>query len=140
MQRLDGDLRGGLGEDRGSAIVEFSLITVLLLMLLFAVLQVGALYYVRSVVSASAADGARYAANADVDPAAGARRASEQIGHGLGPTMASRLLCTGELVPDPESNLQIARVHCQGRIRSLLLPLGAFVQIRVTGQSFKDRP
>ena len=43
--------------DRGSAIVEFSLITVLLLMLLFVVLQVAALYYVRSVAGASAADG-----------------------------------------------------------------------------------
>ena len=126
--------------DRGSAIVEFSLISVLLLLLLFAVLQVGTLYYVRSVVAASAADGARYAANADVGPAAGARRASEQIAHGLGSAMAGRLPCTGELVPDPASGLQISRVHCQGRIRSLLLPLGAFVRIRVTGQSFKDRP
>ncbi len=120
--------------------VEFTLITVLLLMLLFAVLQVAALYYVRSVVGASAADGARYAANADVGPADGARRASEQIGHGLGAAMASRLPCTGELLPDPASDLQIARVRCEGRIRSLLLPLGAFVRIRVTGQSFKDRP
>jgi len=131
MRRLHGD--------RGSAVVEFSLMTVLLLMLLFAVLQVAALYYVRSVAGASAADGARYAANADVGPADGARRASEQLSHGLGPAMASRLPCTGELVPDPASGLHIARVHCQGRIRSLLLPLGAFVQIRVTGQSLKDR-
>jgi hypothetical protein len=127
-------------EDRGSAIVEFSLITVLLLMLLFVVLQVAALYYVRSVAGASAAAGARYAANADLRPADGARRASEEIGRGLGPAMAGRLPCTGELVPDPASGLQISRVHCQGRIRSLLLPLGAFVQIRVTGQSVKDRP
>ena len=131
MRRLHGD--------RGAAVVEFSLITVLLLMLLFAVLQVAALYYVRSVAGAAAADGARYAANADLRPADGARRASEQINHGLGSAMAGRLPCTGELVPDP-SGLQIARVSCQGRIRSLLLPLGAFVQIRVSGQSFKDRP
>ena len=132
MRRLSGD--------RGSAIVEFCLITVLLLMLLFVVLQVAALYYVRSVAGASAADGARYAANADLPPADGARRASEEIGRGLGSAMAGRLPCTGELAPDPASGLQIARVHCQGRIQSLLLPLGAFVQIRVTGQSVKDRP
>jgi hypothetical protein len=132
MRRLSGD--------RGSAVVEFSLIMVLLLMLLYAVLQVAVLYYVRSVAGASAADGARYAANADAGPADGARRASQEIGRGLGSAMAARLPCTGEVVPDPASSLQIARVHCQGRIRSLLLPLGAFVQIRVTGQSFKDRP
>jgi len=129
-----------LHDDRGSAVVEFVLISVLLLMLLFAVLQVAALFYVRSVASAAAADGARYAANADVPPDEGARRANELIGHGLGPAMSARLPCTGQLVPDPASNLQIAQVHCQGRIRSLLLPLGAFVRVQVTGQSLKDRP
>ena len=131
---------GGLRAERGSAVVEFSLITVLLLMLLFAVLQVAAVYYVRSVAGASAADGARYAANANVDPAEGARRASDEIGHGLGGALAGGLPCAGEVVPDPASDLRIARVHCRGRIRSLLLPLGGFVEIRVTGQSFKDQP
>src|SRR4051794_25783783 len=126
--------------DQGSAVVEFTLITVLLLMLLFAVLQVAVLFYVRSVAAAAAADGARYAANADVSPAEGARRASDLIGHGLGSAMSARLPCTGQLVPDAASNLQVARVQCQGEIRSLLLPLGAFVQVRVTGQSLKDRP
>lgn len=129
-----------LHDDRGSAVVEFSLISILLLMLLFAVLQVAALFYVRSVAAAAAADGARYAANADVGPAEGARRASELIGRGLGSQMAARLPCTGEVVPDPASSMRVSRVHCQGEIRSLLLPLGAFVQVRVTGQSLKDRP
>lgn len=132
MRRLNGD--------RGSAVVEFSLISIPLLMLLFAVLQVAALFYVRSVAAAAAADGARYAANADVGPAEGARRASDLIGRGLGSQMAARLPCTGEVVADPASNLQVSRVHCQGEIRSLLLPLGAFVRVRVTGQSLKDRP
>lgn len=129
-----------LRSDRGSAVVEFSLITVLLLMLLFAVLQVAALFYVRSVAAAAAADGARYAADADVQPGDGARRASELIGHGLGSAMAARLPCTGEVRADPASNLQVARVQCQGRIASVLLPLGAFVDVRVSGQSLKDRP
>jgi Flp pilus assembly protein TadG len=132
MRRLRGD--------RGSAVVEFSLISVLLLMLLFAVLQIAALFYVRSVAAAAAADGARYAADADVAPDDGARRASELIGQGLGSAMAARLPCTGEILPDPASNLQVARVQCEGRISSVLLPLGAFVQVRVSGQSLKDRP
>ncbi|MFL6164222.1 MAG: TadE/TadG family type IV pilus assembly protein [Jatrophihabitantaceae bacterium] len=129
-----------LHDERGSAVVEFSLISVLLLMLLFAVLQVAALFYVRSVAAAAAADGARYAANADVGPSAGADRASELIGRGLGPAMAARLPCTGRLVSDPASNLQVSQVQCQGRMNSVLLPLGAFVQVRVTGQSLKDQP
>jgi len=129
-----------LAEDRGSAVVEFSLISVLLVFLLFGVLQVAGLLYVRSVASAAAADGARYAANADVGPAQGARRASDLIGRGLGGGMAARLPCTGELVADPQSRLAVSRVRCAGRIRSLLIPLGAFVRVRVTGQSLKDRP
>src|SRR6185437_9389504 len=104
--------------DRGSSVVEFSMITVLLVFLLFAVLQVAALFYVRSVTSAAAADGARYAANADVDPAAGGPRASMLIAHGIGSRMSEQLPCQGQTIPDPGSGMVAAQVHCQGRIRS----------------------
>jgi hypothetical protein len=130
--------RRRLSGDRGSAMVEFSMITVLLVFLLFAVLQVAALFYVRSVTAAAAADGARFAANADVDPAAGGSRASALIAHGVGGRLAGQLPCVGSAVPDPGSGLVAAEVHCQGRIRSLLLPIGAFVRVDITARSFKD--
>ena len=57
---------GRLGRDRGAAIAEFVMISVLLIFLLFAVLQVAILLYVRTIVAASAADGARYAASSNV--------------------------------------------------------------------------
>jgi Flp pilus assembly protein TadG len=126
--------------DRGSSVVEFSMITVLLVFLLFAVLQVAALFYVRSVTSAAAADGARFAANANVEPAAGGPRASALVAHGLGGRLAGQLPCVGQAMPDPGSGLVTAEVHCQGRIRSLLLPIGAFVRVDVTGRSLKDPP
>jgi Flp pilus assembly protein TadG len=50
--------------DRGSAVVEFVLVSLLIMLLLLAVLQVAVYVHVRNVVTASAQEGARYAANA----------------------------------------------------------------------------
>lgn len=116
------------------------MISVLLVFLLFAVLQVAAVFYVRSVVAAAAADGARYAANASVDPAAGGPRASALIGRGLGTGMARRVQCAGGQLVDQVSGLVTAEVRCQGRIRSVFVPIGALVDIDVSGQSLKDAP
>jgi Flp pilus assembly protein TadG len=127
-----------LAEDRGSAVVDFCLMSVLLVMLLFAVLQVAALFYVRSVAASAAADGARYAANAGVSPQAGAARATALLGQALGPAMAQRLPCEGGLVAEADSGLVTAEVRCRGTIASVLLPIGALVRVEVSGQSLKD--
>jgi Flp pilus assembly protein TadG len=58
-------------DDRGSAIVEFTLVGVLLTVLFLALLQLGLALHVRNTLVASAAEGARYAANADRAPADG---------------------------------------------------------------------
>ncbi len=58
--------------DVGSAVVEFTLVGVLLTVLFLGVLQLGLALHVRNTLLASAAEGARYAANADRDPAQGA--------------------------------------------------------------------
>ncbi|HEX8082567.1 MAG TPA: TadE/TadG family type IV pilus assembly protein [Jatrophihabitans sp.] len=127
-------------DDRGSAVVEFCLMSVLLVMLLFAVLQVAAVFYVRSVASAAAADGARYAANAGVPAQAGAERAASLLAQALSPGMARRLPCAGGLVAEDGSGLVTAEVRCRGTIRSVFLPIGALVTVDVSGQSLKDDP
>src|SRR3954449_9512697 len=60
--------------ERGSAVVDFVLVSVLVLALLLAVLQVAVYVHVRNVVVTSAQEGARYAANADVPSTEGAAR------------------------------------------------------------------
>lgn len=120
--------------------VEFCLMSVLLVMLLFAVLQVAALFYVRSVAASAAADGARYAANAGVSPQAGAERAAALLGRALSPAMVRRLPCAGGLVTDADSGLLTAQVRCRGTISSAFLPIGALVTVDVSGQSLKDGP
>jgi hypothetical protein len=129
-----------LTDDRGSAVVEFCLMSVLLVMLLFAVVQVAAVFYVRSVASAAAADGARYAANAGVPAQAGGERAAALLSQALSPGMARRLPCEGGLVAEAGSGVVTAEVRCRGTIRSVFLPVGALVTVDVSGQSLKDDP
>lgn len=75
--------------DAGAAVVDFVLVGSLLTLLFLAVLQVGVDFYVRNVLTAAAADGARYGANADVGSAqAGADRANELIRSSLGASYA----------------------------------------------------
>ncbi|MGI8667525.1 MAG: TadE/TadG family type IV pilus assembly protein [Jatrophihabitans sp.] len=133
-------VRRRVADDRGSAVIEFSMISVLLVLLLFSVLQVAMLFYVRSVTASAAADGARYAANADVSSTAGAQRASDLISRGIGTRMAGQLPCTGDSVRDPATGLMSARVRCSGRIRSLLAPIGALVRVEVSAESLEDGP
>jgi Flp pilus assembly protein TadG len=70
--------------DRGSAPVEFVLVGVLVTLMFLGLLQLGLDYYVRNVLAACVADGARYGANADVaSPTAGAAEANREIAAAL---------------------------------------------------------
>lgn len=126
------------GGDRGAAIAEFAMITVLLVFLLFAVLQVAVFFYVRNIVAASAADGARYAAGVDVQYASGAARATDEIRHGLTGGVAQDVPCQGGPGTDGDSGLPVAVVHCQGKVRSFFLPIGALLDIDVTSRALKE--
>jgi len=81
-----------LGEsgESGSAPVDFVLVGALVTVMFMAVLQLGIDFYVRNVLAACVADGARYAANSDVaDPGAGAAQANEEITRSLGASYAT---------------------------------------------------
>jgi Flp pilus assembly protein TadG len=124
--------------ERGSSVVEFAFVSVLLVFLLFAVLQIAALFYVRAIVSASAADGARYAANADVAPSDGGARATDLIREGLNGQVADDVPCDGSVEVDPDTGLALTSVHCHGEIHSILLPLAAFIGIDVRSRSLRE--
>ncbi len=132
MRRLRG------GRDDGAAVVEFVLISVLLIFLLFAVLQVGVYFYARNIVSASAADAARYAAAAGVSPGAGGTRAEALIARGLGSGGASAINCTGGPAVDERSGLPVTTVRCTGRIHALLAPLDIPLDVDVTTSALRE--
>jgi TadE-like protein len=74
--------------DDGSAVVEFTLVSILLVTLFLAVLQVGLVIHVRNTLVASAAEGARYAANADRGFVDGVRRTQTEIARAISPGFA----------------------------------------------------
>jgi len=58
--------------DEGSAVVEFVLVSVLVVALMLALVQLGMALHIRNSLVSAAAEGARYAASADREPADGA--------------------------------------------------------------------
>lgn len=80
--------RRWISDERGSAVVEFTLVGVLLTALFLAVIQFGLVLHVRNTLTASAAEGARYAANANRDPEQGAQVTERLIRESLADSFA----------------------------------------------------
>jgi hypothetical protein len=113
------------------------LVSVLIVMLLLAVLQVAVYAHVRNVVTASAQEGARFAANADVDSAVGAARTVEVVARATSVQTAGGLVCTsGEEVD--ASGLTLVVVRCSGSVPALLASLGNLLPLEVTGRALKE--
>ena len=64
---------------RGSAVVDFVLVSTLVVPLFLAILQIGLFLYVRNTVTAAASEGAHYAAVLNREPADGEARTRELI-------------------------------------------------------------
>jgi Flp pilus assembly protein TadG len=126
-------------DDAGAAVVDFVFMSVLLVLLLLGVLQTAVYFYARNVVAASAADAARYAAAAGVDPAAGGRRAEDLIRSSLGGDRAASIQCTGAASVDRTSGLPTTTVRCAGRLRLFFLPLHLPLTIDVASSALKEQ-
>ena len=75
--------------DAGAAVPEFVAVSALATLVLAALLQLSFALHVRTVLVDCVAEGARYGALADRDPADGAARARELIGSALAPRYAT---------------------------------------------------
>ncbi len=75
-------------DDVGSAVVDFTLVGILLTFLFLATLQLGLALHVRNTLVASAAEGARYGANADRTPSDGAAVTRQLIRDSLADSFA----------------------------------------------------
>ena len=85
-------------DERGSAVVEFTLVAALLTVLFLALLQLGLALHVRNTLLASAAEGARYAANADREPDDGEAVARQLIRSALADSFADQVTSGRETV------------------------------------------
>ena len=91
-----------ISDDSGSAVVEFTLVGVLLTILTLAVIQLGLALHVRNTVQDAAAEGARFAALADNGPADGVLRAQALITEAIGPDYARDVtVSTGDWMGHP---------------------------------------
>jgi Flp pilus assembly protein TadG len=125
--------------ERGSAVVDFVLVGVLVVALLLAVLQVAVYVHVRNVVVASAQEGARYAANADVPATAGAGRTLEVVGNATSAQTAAGLSCTSAQEVDA-TGLVLVVVRCTGAVPSLFAALGDLLPLQATGRAVEEGP
>ena len=123
--------------ERGSAVVDFVMVSILIVTLLLAVLQLAVYVHVRNVVTASAQAGARYAANADVDSTLGAARTVEVVARATSTQTAKGLACTSGEEADP-SGLTLVVVRCTGSVPALLASLGNLLPLEVTGRAVKE--
>lgn len=122
--------------DDGAAVVDFVLVSVLLVTLFLLVFQVGVVLHVRNVLVASAAEGARYGANADRTPDEGAERARQVIADALGQRVAAAMTC----VPVRGEELDgqaVVDVQCSGPMPIVFLPVRAF-SLTVHGHAIQE--
>jgi len=115
------------------------MVSILIVTLLLAVLQVAVYVHVRNVVTASAQEGARYAANADVDSADGAPRTLEIVAAATSRQTADGLSCTSAEELD-RTGLTLVAVRCSGSVPALLAALGNLLPLEVTGRAVKEGP
>lgn len=123
-------------DDEGAAVVEFVLISALLLLVVLGVVQLALVLHTRNVLTADAAEGARHAAGLGRAEASGGPYAQELLRRSL-PGAARTITCTSRADTGTGGVPQTA-VTCAGSIRLALVPLGPSLDVNVTGRAVKE--
>ena len=111
--------------DRGAAVAEFVLVVGFLLLPLFlGIVQLGLFLHMRNVVTSSAAEAAREAANADRGPIDGEQRARTLIADSLSPEIAADLTVEAAETFDP-AGVRLSAVRVRGPLPLFFLPIGS---------------
>lgn len=119
-------------DDRGSAVVEFALVTPVLVAIVVAVVQVLLTLHVRAVLTSAAAEGARAAALAGADPTAGAARAEALLAGTLADTVEREVRVRATV----EQGLPMLVTRIDARVP--LLGLLAPVEMSVEGRALRE--
>jgi hypothetical protein len=126
---------GGRRSERGSAVVDFTLVGALITLVFVAVVQLAVTLHVRNTLIDCAGDGARYGALADRTPADGAIRARELIGQDLSPAYARDVTASRELHAGLDT--VVVRIRAPLPVAGLL---GVGRAIEVTGHAVAATP
>lgn len=127
-------IRTRLREDRGSAVVEFALVTPLLLLVALAVLQVTLALHVRATLTAAAAEGARAGALAGSGLAVAESRTRQVLADALGGDSAEDIVASRTRL----DGVEVVRVRVTARL-PLLGTLGP-TALTVEGHAIGEQP
>jgi hypothetical protein len=122
--------------DEGSSVVEFTLVSTLLVFLFLGVLQVGLTLHTRNVLVSAAQEGARYAANADRTPEEGVERTRAAIGEALGAGARDRMQVSA-LPVGSEGGVPVVGMQVSGPLPVVFLPVGP-LRLTVQGHALEE--
>ena len=123
--------------DRGAVVVESTLVVVVLVVLFLAVFQVGLYVHVRNVVVASAAEGAREAAGADVaDASLAAARTEAILRSTLGSGTVDGLRVTSTFTTS--SGVPVVEVQVRGAVPTVFEPVGDLLPLTASARALKE--
>ena len=125
--------------DRGTAVVEFTLVSILLVALFLLVLQVGLVLHARNVMVSAAQEGARFAANADRTPLDGAARTEQALRGSLGADLVSRTSVTPLPLTTTPSGAPVVGIRVSGPAPWVFRAVGQLT-ITVEGHALEESP
>jgi Flp pilus assembly protein TadG len=121
--------------ERGSAVVDFVLVLLVITPLFLGILQVALVLMVRNTLASAASEGARYAATLDRGPADGVARTRQQVDGAISGRFA-RDIEAEEVLVDGAPGVQVT-VHAT--VPALGLG-GPAVSLDVTGHAIEEQP
>lgn len=119
--------------ERGSAVVDFVLVAMVLIPLFLGILQVALVLHVRNTLTSAASEGARYAATLDRGPADGVAKTREQIDGVLAGSFA-RNVSAGAVAVQGAPGIRVT-------VRATVPPLGLWgpgVPLEVSGHAVEE--
>jgi Flp pilus assembly protein TadG len=124
-------------DDRGAAVIEFTLVSVLLVFLFLMVMQLGLVLHTRNVMVSAAQEGARFAANADRSADDGVLRTQESLRTSLGGELLDRTSVTPLRPTRTASGAPVVGIRVSGPLPFLFLPVGP-LKITVEGHALDE--
>jgi hypothetical protein len=118
----------------GAAVADFVLVSVLVLVLFLAVVQLGLALFTRNMLISCASEGARYGARADAVPGRGVARTEALISSALSPRYARRVSRSERVV----GGVRVVEVRVVAPLPIVGL-LGPDRSLDVVGRAFMER-
>ena len=124
-------------DDRGAAVVEFTLVSILLVTLFVLIMQVGLVLHTRNVMVSAAQEGARFAANADRTEADGVARTRQALTEALGADLVARTRVVPAEQTRTASGAPVVGIVVEGPLPFLFADIGP-LDLRVVGHAIEE--